>query len=46
MASTYPVLTKLMATHFDFSGSERLRKETKFVPRGQSMVKNKKRGGG
>ena len=46
MASTYPVLTKLMATHFDFSGSERLRNEIKFVPWGPLMVKNKKRGGG
>ena len=32
-----------MATIFDFNGSWR---ENKFVPRGQSMVKNKERGGG
>ena len=37
---------KIMAAIFDFNGSGRLRERKKFVLRGRSTVKNKKKKGG
>ena len=39
-------LTNIMAAIFDLNGSGRLGERRKFVPKGRSSVKNKKRGRG